>query len=127
MADMTIGELASAAGVGVETIRYYERKLILPPPRRARSGYRQYGDADVWRLAFVRRAKNFGFTLREIAELLGAGELRSVHDVQRLTRERLQTVERDLAVLARRRDDLRGLLTTCAEGAADDCLGLASN
>jgi DNA-binding transcriptional MerR regulator len=127
VADMTIGELAAAAGVGTETIRYYERKLILPPPRRARSGYRQYDGTDVWRLAFVRRAKTFGFTLREIAELLGAGEDRSVDEVRRLTRGRLHTVERDLAVLTRRRDDLRRLLTTCDDGAAEDCLGLASN
>jgi len=127
VADMTIGELAAAAGVGIETIRYYERKLILPPPRRTRSGYRQYTDADVWRLAFVRRAKTFGFTLREISELLGAGDDRSVDEVQRLTRQRLHTVERDLTVLVRRRDDLRRLLTTCDEGAPEDCLDLASN
>jgi DNA-binding transcriptional MerR regulator len=127
VADMTIGELAAAAGVGIETIRYYERKLLLPPPRRARSGYRQYDGTDVWRLAFVRRAKTFGFTLREIAELLGAGEDRSVDEVRRLTRGRLHTVERDLAVLTRRRDDLRRLLRACDDSAAEDCVGLASN
>ena len=124
---MTVGELARTAGVGIETIRYYERKGVLPAPRRAQSGYRQYGADDVWRLGFVLRGKSFGFTLREIADLLGAGEDRSVDEVQRLTRRRLHAVERDLATLAGRRDDLRRLLATCAGGAADDCLQLASD
>lgn len=123
---MTIGALASVAGVGIETIRYYERRHVLPAPRRAHSGYRQYDDDDVWRLAFIARGKALGFTLREIAELLGAGDARSVDEVQRLTRGRLERVEQDLAVLARRHDDLERLLATCAGGAADDCLSLSS-
>jgi DNA-binding transcriptional MerR regulator len=126
VADLTIGELAATAGVGIETIRYYERKNVLPEPCRARSGYRQYGDDDVWRLAFILRAKALGFTLREIAELLGAGHDQSVDEVQRLTRTRLCAVEREIEVLTQRRDDLRRLLATCAEGAADDCLHLTA-
>jgi DNA-binding transcriptional MerR regulator len=126
VAEMTIGELAATAGVGIETIRYYERREVLPAPRRARSGYRQYDDADVWRLAFIRRGKDLGFTLREIAELLGAGEGLSVDEVQRLTRTRLGRVERDLAELERRRRDLEQLLATCAGGPANDCLQLTS-
>ncbi len=80
---MTIGELASAAHVNIETIRYYEREGILPEPPRTPAGYRQYTEADRWRLAFIRRGKTLGFTLKEIAELLGAGKHRSVDEVGR--------------------------------------------
>ena len=121
---MTIGELAAAAGVGIETIRYYEREHLLPPPTRTPSGYRQYEEIDVWRLAFISRGKALGSTLRDMAELLGAGDDRSVDDVQRITRERLRGVEADLAQLTRRRDDLNRLLATCADGVADDCVHL---
>ena len=121
---MTIGELAAAAGVGVETIRYYEREQILPAPRRMPSGYRQYEDVDVWRLAFISRGKALGFTLRDIAELLGAGDNRSAVDVQRITRDRLRDVEAGLERLARRRDDLERLLATCADGIEEDCVHL---
>src|SRR5262249_19334773 len=113
---MTIGELATAAGVGVETIRYYERERILPTPRRTTSGYRQYDDADLWRLQVIGRGKALGFTLRDIAELLGAGDERSVDDVQRITRDRLREVEVSIVELTRRRDDLNCLLATCADG-----------
>ena len=124
MTTMTIGELAAAAGVGVETVRYYEREGILPEPARAASGYRQYTDDDVWRLEFIRRGKALGFTLREISELLGMGEARSVDEVRRLTEHRLARVEDDLSELQQRRDDLRRLLTTCNGNADDDCVSL---
>lgn len=121
---MTIGELATSAGVGVETVRYYEREGILPEPARAASGYRQYTDDDVWRLEFIRRGKALGFTLREISELLGMGEARSVDEVRRLTEHRLARVEDDLNELQQRRDDLRRLLATCNGNADDDCVSL---
>jgi MerR family transcriptional regulator, copper efflux regulator len=127
VANLTVGELAASAGVGIETIRYYEREGVLPVPARTASGYRQYGADDVWRLAFVMRAKAFGFTLREIAELLGAGDDRSVVEVQRLTRHRLQMLDRDLAALTERRNRLRRLLVTCDGGADDDCLQLSTS
>jgi MerR family transcriptional regulator, copper efflux regulator len=122
---LTIGELAAAAGVNVETIRYYEREGILPEPPRTESGYRQYSDADRWRLAFIRRGKVLGFTLREIAELLGAGDQRSVAEVQRVAASRLEQIELDLAELTRSRDQLRRLIETCETGSDDDCLDLA--
>ena len=127
MANMTVGELAASAGVGVETIRYYEREGVLPTPARAASGYRVYGDDDVWRLAFVQRAKSFGFSLREIAQMLGAGTNRTVEEVRQLTRRRLELIDRDLDELSRRRDMLRRLLVTCDGGAEDDCLQLTAN
>jgi DNA-binding transcriptional MerR regulator len=67
---MRIGELASAAGVGVETIRYYERRGLLAPPSRTAARYRVFGDEDLIRVRFIRRAKRLGFGLGEIAELL---------------------------------------------------------
>lgn len=123
-AALTIGELAAAARVNVETIRYYEREGILPEPTRSPSGYRQYDDRDRWRLAFIRRGKSLGFTLREIAELLGAGEDRSVPDTLRMAEQRLALVEAELHALTATRDRLRRLIETCATGSGADCLEL---
>lgn len=67
---LTTGRLAARAGVGVETIRYYERKGLLPPPDRSRSGYRRFPADAVDRLRFIRQAKGLGFSLKEIRELL---------------------------------------------------------
>ena len=88
---LKIGELARAADVGVETIRYYERRgLLTRPPRRA-SGYRQYPPQAVNRVRFIRRAQALGFTLREIEELLAlrVDDERSCADVRALAREGL--------------------------------------
>ena len=66
----TIGRLAKQADVGIDTIRFYERRGLLPPPSRTSSGYRLYGEDTITRLRFVRRAKALGFTLDEIENLL---------------------------------------------------------
>lgn len=68
--DLTTGQLAEAVGIGVETVRYYERTGILPEPPRTAGGHRQYREADAERLRFVRRAQELGFTLSEIKGLL---------------------------------------------------------
>jgi MerR family copper efflux transcriptional regulator len=126
MADtMTIGELASAAGVHVETIRYYEREGILPEPPRTPSGYRQYGETDRWRLSFIQRGKGLGFSLKDIAELLGTGEDRTVEEVQRIAAARLERIDEELAALTETRSRLARLVDTCATGADSDCLDLA--
>ena len=70
MAGLTIGELAKRAGVGVETVRFYEREGLVAPPPRTGSGYRQYPADTVSRLRFIQRAKELGFSLREIGELI---------------------------------------------------------
>jgi Hg(II)-responsive transcriptional regulator len=67
---MQIGELASAAAVSVQTVRYYERRGLLPEPRRLSSGYRAYGDDTLERLRFIRRAQELGFTLNDVRDLL---------------------------------------------------------
>jgi DNA-binding transcriptional MerR regulator len=69
-ASLTIGQLAKQSGVGVETLRYYERQRLIPEPPRRRSGYRQYPPETVKRIRFIRRAKELGFSLKEIDELL---------------------------------------------------------
>jgi len=65
MAGLTIGKFAAAEGVGVETVRFYHRRGLLALPERQGSGYREYSEADRWRLAFIRRASRLGFTLGE--------------------------------------------------------------
>lgn len=67
---LTIGRLAKQAGVNLETVRYYERRELLPEPMRKESGYRVYGPDDLHRLRFIRQAKSLGFSLNEIAEIL---------------------------------------------------------
>src|SRR5438105_2930375 len=70
MTTMKIGEIATRSGVGIETIRYYERERLLLEPERRPSGYRQYDESSLERLEYIRRAKELGFTLAEIRELL---------------------------------------------------------
>ncbi len=70
METLTIGKLAKKAGVNIETIRYYERRKLIPEPPRRESGYRQYGPDFVIRIQFIKRAQELGFSLNEIAELL---------------------------------------------------------
>jgi MerR family transcriptional regulator, mercuric resistance operon regulatory protein len=63
MAGLTIGKFAATAGVGVETVRFYQRRGLLARPERGGSGFREYSEDDQWRLAFIRRAQQLGFTL----------------------------------------------------------------
>src|SRR5215468_9431222 len=103
MQTMTIGRLAKAAGVNIDTIRYYERHGLLPRAPRRESGYREYGGADVARLSFIRRAKELGFSLADIAELLSLSQDRDngVRGVKRKAEEHLADVERKIVELKR--------------------------
>ncbi len=99
---MTIGRLAKTAGVNIDTIRYYERHGLLPRAARRDSGYREYAAADVARLSFIRRAKELGFSLADIAELLSLSQNRhDVRGVKRKAEERLEQVERKIRELQR--------------------------
>ena len=116
--DLTIGRLAKAADVNVQTVRYYERRKLLPPTSRLPSGYRLYSDEALRRLRFIRNAQALGFTLREIAELLNlrVGSTTRCGDVKRKAQAKLAGVEekaRDLKALARA---LRSLIETCQAG-----------
>ena len=125
MERLTIGALAAAGVVNVETIRYYERRGLLPPPDRSGAGYRQYSGDDLWRLGFIRRAKGLGFTLAEIAELLGRRTERSVVEVLAAARAKLAEVEADIASLVTLRSNLQRLVQTCETGDMADCLDLS--
>jgi MerR family mercuric resistance operon transcriptional regulator len=122
---LTIGSLAAAGGVGVETIRFYQRKGLLQSPTRD-AGIRRYGREDVRRLKFIRQAQTAGFTLSEIKELLDldAGEDRS--RARELARSRIKALDGKIAELARARDSLRRLASKCAEGNTGPCPILAS-
>jgi MerR family transcriptional regulator, mercuric resistance operon regulatory protein len=124
MAGMTIGKFAAAQGVSVETIRFYQRRGLLTQPERPGSGFREYSEEDLWRLSFIRRAQQLGFTLGEIAELLGPAQARSADDIQRAAQAKLSAVGEQLAELARLQCRLRRLVQVCAYGSRDDCVAL---
>jgi MerR family mercuric resistance operon transcriptional regulator len=122
---LTIGELASAGGVGVETIRFYQRKDLLRTPERG-GGIRHYGQEDVRSLRFIRQAQTAGFTLEEIRELLAldAGEDRS--RARELAKTRIEALDAKIADLQRARGALGRLARECAEGSAGPCPILSS-
>ena len=122
---LTIGELAAAGGVGVETIRFYQRRDLLRTPARG-GGIRHSGRDDVRRLRFIRQAQAAGFTLEEIRELLelDAGEDRS--RARELAKARIAALAAKIADLQRARDALRRLASECGEGSIGPCPILAS-
>lgn len=122
---LTIGQLARLAGVGVETIRFYEREgLIAEPKRRRSSGYRQYPPDAVRRVRFVRHAKELGFTLKEIQELL---ELRvdpgsTCADVRQRARDKVADIGERIASLERVKGALERLANKCrGRGPTTEC------
>ena len=112
----TIGRLAEAAGVNVETVRYYERRGLLEAPPRTPSGYRQYTEEALWRLNFIARAKELGFTLREVEQLVAG---RTPSTVLEATRAKLQAVVEQQNDLATVRDRLEVLARLCESGDQD--------
>ncbi len=117
---LTIGSLADAGGVGVETIRYYQRKGLLGTPTRE-GGIRRYGSEDVRRLRFIRQAQAAGFTLEQIRELLDldAGEDRA--RARELAKERIEALDAKIAALETARNSLRRLARECGSGSAGPC------
>lgn len=115
MQKLTIGRLARAAGVGVETIRYYERLGLLSQPRRPVSGYRIYNDDHLLRLQFIKRAQGLGFTLEEINELLHlrATSVEACQRVQHKTEEKIRLVREKQAQLRLMERQLKMLLRAC--------------
>ena len=122
---LTIGRLAAAGGVGVETIRFYQRKKLLEQPTRD-GGVRRYGSEDVRRLRFIRQAQVAGFTLEQIKELL---ELDATDDRPRareLARQRVKALDERIAELKRARDALQRLAKECGAGSSGACPILSS-
>lgn len=120
---LTIGRLAAAAGVGIDTVRFYERAGLLPEPQRTGSGYRSYGPDDVSRLQFIRRAKALGFALDEIAELLALSRGQGGREgVKALARRRLRNLDERIAELTRMREVLGAYEQRCSGvGAVAGC------
>lgn len=110
---MTIGALAQAGGVGVETIRYYQRRGLLPEPARQYGSIRRYGQEHAARLRFIRRAQELGFTLDEIGELLKLQDGADRRAIRRIARARLDQVESRLADLRRMQSALRHVIHDC--------------
>jgi DNA-binding transcriptional MerR regulator len=117
-----IGALAKRARVRIDTVRYYERSGLLAPSSRLASGYRRYGEVELARLRFIRRAQTLGFTLREIRELLALSNGRDVASVKRATQQKLTEVEARIADLERVRGALATLIVACpGHGRAGNC------
>ena len=106
------GELARKSGVSTDTLRHYERKGVLPKPRRSTNGYREYPPEALARVLLVRRALSFGFTLDELARVLGARERGGApcREVRALAASKLAGIEARLKELATLRDELRATL-----------------
>lgn len=123
MPGMTIGKIAAAANVAIDTVRYYERAGLLPEPPRRESGYREYPADTVKRLRFIRRAKALGFSLPEIGELLDlSASSADVRKVKSAAQSKLKVLDEKIAELTRVRDGLQQLVKHCpGHGKADTC------
>ena len=122
METIGIGTLAKRAGVSIDTIRYYERNGLLSPQARLASGYRRYGDRQVARLRFIRRAQDLGFSLRDINGLLGLSGQRDVARIKRSAERKLAEVNKRIAALTRVQGALSVLIDKCpGHGRAAEC------
>jgi len=120
---LTIGALAKQAGVRIDTVRFYERRGLLPEPSRTAAGYRTYNNTTIDRIQFIRRAKNLGFSLDEIQKLLGLQDSGGAKaDVKQLTRIKLAQIDDKIEDLTRIRKVLDTLSTKCSgTGTVDSC------
>jgi MerR family mercuric resistance operon transcriptional regulator len=109
----TIASLAQAAGVGVETVRYYERRGLIAQPARVGGSYRRYGGGHVHRIRFIRRAQELGFNLEEIETLLELEDGTDRRSIRRIAGARLEEIRRRLADLKRMERVLAHLLHEC--------------
>lgn len=124
---MNIGQASQASSVSAKMIRYYEEIGLLPPVARKESGYRIYGEDDIHRLRFIRRARDLGFPVAEIRGLMGLWNDRSRHsaDVKRLAQAHIAELHRRIADLRQMADTLQALVDRCAGDDRPDCPILA--
>ena len=122
---LSIGKLAASGGVGVETVRFYQRLGLLPQPTR-HDGIRRYGSDDVRRLRFIKQAQAAGFTLEEIKELLDLDASEDRSRARELANARVKALDARIAELGRARDALRRLARECGSGSAGPCPILTS-
>ena len=113
---LTIGRVATAAGVNVETIRFYQRLGLLAEPARPLGGVRRYGDEFIARLRFIKRAQQLGFTLEEVTGLLRLEDGQSCRETRLLAEHKLALIEERIADLNRMRRMLKSLIAKCARG-----------
>lgn len=123
---LRISELARAGGVGVETVRFYQRKGLLASPAAPGSGGRHYGSEDVSRLRYIRRAQAAGFSLAEIATLIDLDRNDDRPRARAMARERLAALDAQIAQLKDARARLAKLAKDCAKGGAGPCPILAA-
>jgi MerR family mercuric resistance operon transcriptional regulator len=126
MSGMTIGGLAKAGGVGVETVRYYQRRGLLQAPERSGGsglggGVRRYQPEDVRRLRFIRSAQAAGFTLEQIAELLALDSTDGHERARTLARGRIEALNARIGELTAARDSLRRLERACGAASGEPC------
>ena len=116
MTYFTIGKLSRALGIRTDTIRYYERNGLLPPPARSSAGYRTYGDADLERVRFIRKGQQLGFTLREIGSLLDlrASDTATTADVLAITESKINEATTRIDDLTRIKTALSALSAQCS-------------
>jgi Hg(II)-responsive transcriptional regulator len=120
---MWISEAAEQAGVNVQTLRYYERRGLLPKPPRQTSGYREFPDDAVRVVRFIKRAQELGFSLDEVEELLRLRRQsgRNRARIRAVAEEKIRQIEQKISELERMKKALRTLVHACHEGAALDC------
>ena len=123
MKALSIGQIAKQAGVGVETVRFYERQGLLEEPDRKASGYRQYDGTSVHTLRFIRRARDLGFSIKEIAELvsLWRNRRRASADVKRIALTHAADLQRRIDEMQSMQRTLQHLAHCCAGDARPDC------
>ena len=129
MAALSISQLARSAGVGVETVRYYQRRGLLPDPRPQKTGIdgiRHYGPDETRRLKFIRTAQTAGFTLEEIRELLRLDSSGDRPRAREMARGRIDALDAKIAELQKARQSLAKLARECAAGDSGPCPIIAS-
>lgn len=120
LSDLTIGRLARVGGVGVETIRYYQRRGLMEVPAAAGST-RRYAEADLKRLRFIRQAQTAGFTLDEIGELIALDRKDERATVRAMAAARIEALDEKIAALSDARSRLARLARECSKGSSGPC------
>jgi MerR family transcriptional regulator, mercuric resistance operon regulatory protein len=115
----TIARLAAAGGVHVETVRYYQRRRLMPEPPRPAGSVRRYTEEDAGRLRFIKRAQTMGFTLAEIRSLLALERRRSCRATRELAAMKLEVVDARISELRRLRRELADLIAACDANTQD--------
>jgi len=121
---LSIGKVAKRAAVSVETIRFYERKGLLVEPERKASGYRQFSENDIRKLVFIQHAKNLGFSLNEIKELLSlqTDSHSTSREIKDMAEQKLHDIEEKIEMLQRMRKTLKHLVDKCpGHGPTSEC------